>query len=317
MSAAWSRAAWLLVAVGLVGGTALDELATEPPERRGPWTVLEADLHVHTRFSDGLLSPLGVVAQARRRDLDVIAVTEHNQVLPALLARWFAELWGGPIVLVGQEVTTRDWHVHALGVEQRIAWDQPLDALVDDIHAKGGLAIGAHPFGRFKDSLRTVRGSLDGVELMHPIAFAGAGGPRWSDMLDFYREAVADGFALTPVGTSDYHLASILGILRTLIFVDEVSAGGVLRALAEGRTVVHTLDGVPYGDPALIALLEQEPYPLAEQDYGYVGSGPADRWLRTLGWVGLVGLVLTRRFTPLWRRRGARPAPLSDSLDSR
>ena len=58
--------------------------------RRGEWRVLEADFHAHTRFSDGFLSPLDLVLQARRRGLDVLAVTEHNNVFPALIARSYA-----------------------------------------------------------------------------------------------------------------------------------------------------------------------------------------------------------------------------------
>jgi 3',5'-nucleoside bisphosphate phosphatase len=39
-----------------------------------------ADLHLHTRFSDGTYSPEEVVAQAQRHDLAAIALTDHDTV---------------------------------------------------------------------------------------------------------------------------------------------------------------------------------------------------------------------------------------------
>ena len=38
------------------------------------------DLHVHTTYSDGLLSPKEVVDLARRKGLNGIAITDHDTV---------------------------------------------------------------------------------------------------------------------------------------------------------------------------------------------------------------------------------------------
>ncbi|HTY45322.1 MAG TPA: PHP domain-containing protein [Patescibacteria group bacterium] len=40
-----------------------------------------ADLHVHTNFSDGTMSPPEVVAEALRQNVDAVAVTDHDTVL--------------------------------------------------------------------------------------------------------------------------------------------------------------------------------------------------------------------------------------------
>src|SRR5512146_1328527 len=39
-----------------------------------------ADLHLHTRFSDGTYSPEEVVAQAKRLELAAMALTDHDTV---------------------------------------------------------------------------------------------------------------------------------------------------------------------------------------------------------------------------------------------
>jgi hypothetical protein len=223
-------------------------------------------------------------------------------VFPGKMARWYSARIGGPIVIVGEEVTTRAFHVHAIGISEKIEPRQRLAAILDDIHRQGGVAIAAHPVKALWPWFLPVRDRLDGAEVMHPIAFFGRGGDagwRWEQMRDFYLDARAAGFPLTAIGSSDYHFFSPLGVTRTLLFVENADEAGVMDALRRGRTVVYDLDGRAYGDPDLAALLEREPYALRAQDYGYAGTGGLDRAARALGWLGLVGLLL---FAP--RRRG-------------
>jgi hypothetical protein len=121
-------------------------------------------------------------------------------------------------------------------------------------------------------------------------------------MRTFYLRALESGVRLTAIGSSDYHFFSPLGVCRTLIFAESDAPEHVMEALRAGRTVVIDLEGRHYGDPEMIALLEAEPYARREQDFGYRGDGPADRFTRTLGWFGLVGMIAFRR------RRAEKPA---------
>ena len=55
-----------------------------------------ADLHVHTTWSDGAQSPEAMVAAASGR-VDVLAITDHDQIGGALVARDYARrspVWG-------------------------------------------------------------------------------------------------------------------------------------------------------------------------------------------------------------------------------
>src|SRR5262249_30313002 len=122
------------VALGVVFGTALDDAPDRTPTVRGGYRVLEADFHAHTRFIDGFLSPFDLVIQARRRGLDALAITEHNVIFPAQMGRWFSRLTGGPAILVGEEVTTSAYHVHGIGLTERIDASAPLSQVIDDVH---------------------------------------------------------------------------------------------------------------------------------------------------------------------------------------
>jgi PHP domain len=288
------RISLLLVALGVLGGTALDRMPARTASFRDGWRVLEADFHAHTRFSDGFLSPFDLVLQAQRRGLDVLAITEHNITFPAFMGRWFARGAGGPTILIGEEVTARRFHLITVGLTGRVDASAPLADVIAAVHRQGGIAVAAHPVARFQPAFEAELDHLDAAEVMHPLAFGGRGDSawRWGEMRDFYQRALASGHRLTAVGSSDYHAFSPLGVCRTLVFARDDSAEAVLDALKAGRTVVYDLEGNAYGDPGLAAALEREPYALRTQDYGYRGSGAADRATRGLGFLGLVGLVL-------------------------
>lgn len=289
-----------LLGLGFAGGVAFDPTPPRPVVTRGGYRVLEGDFHMHTTFSDGSLTPLGIVRQAERHALDVVGLTEHNTALPARFARAYSRAMGGPVVLVGEEVTTSRFHLIALGLSETVPTHHEAKDVIADIHAQGGLAIAAHPVRSFWPSLLPVRDELDGAEVMHPIAYSSNRGWRWHDMLEFYEGATPrDGRpGLLAVGSSDYHWGSILGLCRTLIFIgadEPVEEGPILAALRAKKTVVLDRDGKGHGDPELVALLEREPYVVREADYRYRGEGFGDRALRTLGFVGLVGLVALGR----------------------
>lgn len=289
------RVAALLLALGLVGGVVFDRAAPRPVVRRGPWRVLEADFHAHTSLSDGSLSPFGLVRQADRRGLDVLGVTEHNTVWAAEAARLYARIFGGPTIVIGEEITTARFHVVALGLDHTVTPDgRELDAILDDVHAQHAVAIAAHPVTRYWPSLLPVRAKLDGSEVMHPIAYSTPLPTwRWADMQSFYREADPP---LAAIGSSDYHWGTHLGWCRTLVFAERDDAAAVVDAVRAHRTVVYDRDGTPWSsDPSLLALLAKEPYTPRAIDYSYRGASVADRLLRVIGWLGVVLLVTFER----------------------
>lgn len=292
----------LLVVLGMIGGVAFDPHPSRPVAHRAGYRVLEADFHAHTSWSDGSLSPFGVVRQAERRGLDVIAITEHNTVRPSQMARAFAGLWSAdaPLVVTGEEITSARFHIIALGIESTVTPRQTAEEAVDDVHAQGGVAIAAHPVRRFWPSLVPARERFDGSEAMHPIALGDRQtGWRWSEALAFRDESKRP---LAAIGSSDYHWASILGICRTLVFAREpVDAKAIVDAVRDGRTVTFDVEGRPIGHPALVAALEKEPYTPRTSDWSYAGNGAADRVLRALAWLGMLGVIV------LAPRAGRRP----------
>ena len=93
--------------LAFAAGTVIDRPRENPPLTVGGYRVLAADFHTHsTTWSDGGLTPFGIVLEAERQGLDAIAITGHNQVSDAKAGRWFSRIAGGPTVLVGQEIVS-------------------------------------------------------------------------------------------------------------------------------------------------------------------------------------------------------------------
>lgn len=285
-------ALWTCVLAGVVGGFAFDADAPRPVEQRAGYRVLQGDFHMHTRFSDGVVSPCDLVLLARRRGLDVIAVTEHNSVFPAKIARaCAAAIDDAPIVVIGEEVTTLNLHLLALGLEADVDARAAPSEIVARVHAQGGVVVAAHPTRRYHEALGPICDAIDGIEVVHPMAYRGEGGiGRWADIVELARGPCGEGKAM--IGNSDYHAGSILGLVRTYVFVSDASAAGVVDAIRARRTVTFAPDGSAFGPPALVDALVAEPLAPRPTDYAYQARGWLDRIARALGWLGAAGIFV-------------------------
>lgn len=245
----------VLIAAALAAGTAADRPPARAPLTIGGYRVLAADFHAHSSlWSDGALTPWGLVLEAERQGLDAIAVTGHNQTLDGKIARWFARVFGGPIVIAGQEILSDPNHYHlvALGIEERIDFDQPAGSAIDAVHRQGGVAIAVHPRRQSWSAFdAAAMARLDAAEICHPLVFAIPDGQR-------ELEGFAARGSVAAIGSSDFHGTGRLGLCRTFVFVQDATVAGILDALRARHTVVYGVDGQAYGDPALMRLAERD-----------------------------------------------------------
>lgn len=274
-----TRLSIVLVVAAITAGTWADRAPARPPQFIGGYRVIVADFHVHTI----LLSAFDVVLEARRRGLDAFALTPHNQTFSARLGHWFAQLVGGPTVIVGEEVRSPNYHLIAAGIDHTVSWNQPAADAIADVHRQGGVAIAAHPDREFWNGYdEAAMRALDGAEIAHPTAFVRE--RVRIDMQQFFMRA-----PLTAIGSSDYHGIVPMGTARTYVFATGASEGAILDALRHHRTVVYDAAGRPYGDPELIRLSEGQLPKTIE------GNAPNRNWLawasRILGIVGLFALA--------------------------
>ena len=131
---------------------------------------------------------------------------------------------------------------------------------------------------------------LDGAEIAHP-AIEKSESVR-QELIAFQERARQLNPRLSPIGSSDVHMTSTIGVDRTFLFVREASVGGVLDALRNGRTVAMDSRGRLYGRPELVELVERH-RPAGRSDPHPAWRG-ASLAMALLGGVGLLMLGRSR-----------------------
>ena len=103
-------------------------------------------------------------------ELDVVAITDHEEIGGALAARELYARGRYRFELVtGIELTTRSGHLLALFVDEPLRPLRPLAESVAEIHRRGGLAVLPHPLSYLTRSIgqRTLERLLGG-SVLHP-----------------------------------------------------------------------------------------------------------------------------------------------------
>jgi hypothetical protein len=284
---------WPIAALGavlLVGGTAAGALpgapAAPPPRTFGDEIILAADFHVHVFPGDGAVLPWDRAREARRRGLDVIGITAHNQMIGIDKTRPL-ETPFGVLLVPGEEITMPTAHIAAIGLEHDLSWRGSIAEVVAAIHAAGGVAIAAHPTEAQRatwtdDDFRIV----DGVEAAHPMAYADRRDA--ADLASAYAQATAAHPGIAAIGSSDDHTGEPIGLCRTYVFVRSTGVPGVLDAIRRGRTVACDAMGKTTGPADLSAAVADA----CRTDAAAGQSTPtAARVATGVGWLGLLLLA--------------------------
>ena len=160
--------------------------------------VLNADLHCHSTVSDGLLAPAEVVRRAHTNGVDLLALTDHDELGGVAEARATADELGLRFID---------------GVEVSISWgdDQTVHIValgVDPMNAE--LSAGLHQIRSGRDS-RAGRMSVEldraGIHGAYEGALKYAGNPALISRSHFARFIVEKGYARDVKSVFDHWLA--------------------------------------------------------------------------------------------------------------
>jgi predicted metal-dependent phosphoesterase TrpH len=146
-----------------------------------------------------------MVDTAIKKELDVLCITDHNEIDGAMRAERYVRENGLEIeVVVGEEVSTADGEVLGLFLQERISRGLSAAETIDLIHDQGGLAVAPHPFSYRCSSLgsRINELCLDGVEVLNAAH-------RDLYVNGLAQKSVSSSFAHT--GGSDAHSPGMLG----------------------------------------------------------------------------------------------------------
>lgn len=220
-----------------------------PPERaRGRGRAwYRGDCHLHTVHSDGRRLPEEVAAGARAAGLDFIVSTDHNT--SSSHAAWGPLAGPDLLILPGEEITTRNGHWLALGLEagRFVDWryrsrDEEFPRFVRQVHRSGGLVVPAHPYCPYvacqwkfgyeqADAVEVWNGpwtyddesAVDTWDSQLAVALRGSGNGDRS-----WRPAM---------GNSDAHSApQVIGLPHNVVLAEDLTRDAVLDGLRAGRS---------------------------------------------------------------------------------
>jgi predicted metal-dependent phosphoesterase TrpH len=193
------------------------------------------DLHCHTSASfDSLSRPEAVVRAAAARGLTHLAITDHERIDGALVARRFAP--DGLTVIVGEEIRTADGDMIGLYLDEAIPPGLAAAETAARIRAQGGVVGLPHPFDRFRFS-GAARPAADLEALLSLVDYVEAHNARVIGGGNIRAAELAAERGLSSVAVSDAHTVLEVGVAYTIVDAP-VDGAADLRAALAGRRLV-------------------------------------------------------------------------------
>lgn len=191
--------------------------------------MLSTDLHIHTSYSkDGESSVTQILTAAKAGGLDAIAITDHDTMDGYMAAR---EIQTDVLVIPGVEISTREGHLIALGINSVPDQSQSILETIEQVKKAGGVVILPHPFHRYRHGAalkcRDAINAADAIEVYNSrYVIPHANQRAMRHARDLGKPAVAG---------SDAHNARFVGYGRTLIDAEK-DVESILQAIREGKT---------------------------------------------------------------------------------
>lgn len=201
-----------------------------------------ADLHIHTIYSyDGTASVPAVLNRARQIGLDVLAITDHDEIAGSMKALELAPRYGIQ-VMPGIEITTAEGDLLAYNIYQKVDPGLPLSETILKVGDLGGFCIAPHPMAgglgmkslsaySIKKALRNpdVAEVLIGIETYNATAI--------DKMSNRYAHILGEHLGIAKLGNSDAHVAGAIGLGATEF--EGHTAQDLLKAIRKGKTSIH------------------------------------------------------------------------------
>jgi len=202
-----------------------------------------ADLHIHSIYSyDGTAPVAAVLNRAWEVGLNVIAITDHDEIKGSLKAFDLAPHFGVEVI-PGIEITTAEGDLLALFVTEKIEPNLSLIETILKVGEAGGICIAPHPMARgmgmkslSRASIRNATKHSDASRILLAIETYNATALD-RDSNTHAQALAAEHPNLTQVGNSDAHILQTIGLGATEF--RGYTAANLLDALWIGATEVH------------------------------------------------------------------------------
>lgn len=186
------------------------------------------DLHCHTTASScSITSVKGIVAMAKKRGLDGVAITDHNK------------LYNGPTqidgidIIPGAEISViGEDHILAYYIKEDVERGQSFQKTIEDIRNKDGYSVWAHPLRDVSDLNKEGEKCIslfDGLE---------AGNAMNTEKEQELISKKADSFSLSKFAGSDSHTMGQVG-MGVIMVENKINRDNFLEEVRNGKIIIR------------------------------------------------------------------------------
>jgi predicted metal-dependent phosphoesterase TrpH len=192
--------------------------------------VIQADLHIHTTFSnDSSITPKTLVEQLVKHSfIKVAAVTDHDTTRGIGVTRQLAQAYPDILIIPGVEISTPQGDVLVLGTEDMPPEPWTVESIVDFARENEYLSVVAHPFREYGMGDLSRNYKLDAIEILN-----GASSPAANKAA----QELAKQMGLPGVGGSDAHQPEEVCGVYTQVDA-AMNVDDILAAVKKGRVSV-------------------------------------------------------------------------------
>ncbi len=196
--------------------------------------MLKMDSHIHSEYSPDSSSKIDDILKiARTRNIDVIAISDHNTVdgtSEVLQKTRNADILAIPSI----EISSTQGHILGFGGEEMVPQGLSPSDTIDRIHDLGGLAIVPHPYCFYRHGLLHKTDykdlKIDAIETKNARFIVGYCNRKANNLSK--KENIPS------LGASDAHYYKFVGDCYSLVKAEK-DIDSILKAILKGKIEAH------------------------------------------------------------------------------
>lgn len=193
--------------------------------------MLKMDSHIHSEYSPDSKSKIEDIFKiAKSRNIDIIAISDHNTVEGSKVAQKLTKNDEELFVMPSIEISSQEGHIIGYGCEDNIKRDLGAAETIDLIHDQGGLAIIPHPYCFYRHGLLCKADyknlKIDAIETKNARYIVGYCNSK--------AKKLSKKENLPPLGASDAHYYKFVGDCYTNIDCEK-DIDSILKAIKKSK----------------------------------------------------------------------------------
>ncbi len=186
------------------------------------------DLHVHTESHGKTHMDVEQLRQSLANNgINGVAITNFFDISHAL---WLKRKIRDYVIIVGQEIWTKEGHILGLGLKERVEDSLSAADTIDLIHDQGGIAVAPHPFLFLGVGEKARTLPLDAIEVYSSLLGV-------TFIFNHKAKRIAEMMNVTHVASTDTTNPRVIGWSYTEVLVDEPD--DILKAIQAGKVRLY------------------------------------------------------------------------------